>query len=410
MKTIPFHKHANLFPLLQSDEFEELVEDIKSEGLHDAITLFEKQILDGRNRYRACIDAKVTPRFVEYKGSRPLEFVISRNLKRRHLNESQRAWIAEEIATLRKGGRSIVDDEDALTQREAATKMRVGVRSVQRVSKIKDKVSKEASKALDTAIRDGKLNLTTAETLVNLEQPKQARILKRILEIDDPDEASGILAKESRNIREEEIRASAKKWNKSSDYKGPYPLVYADPPWAHGGLTRSPGAEQHYPTMETDDICTLEVQGRGVNQITLDDAALYLWVPTTGLADGLTVMEAWGFEFVSQAAWGKVKDGVVTKDMVGSSLLELVKNNIQIGMGAWFRNAHEVLLVGRHSIFHPRRKGAPVRLFSKATRLCVTARCTDARAHYREHRCLNSNTYFNRWAFSGRKGVQNWRQ
>ena len=61
-----FHPLANLFGYLTGGEFQELVEDIRRHGLIEPIVLYEDMILDGRNRYRACLSAKVEPRFKPY--------------------------------------------------------------------------------------------------------------------------------------------------------------------------------------------------------------------------------------------------------------------------------------------------------------------------------------------------------
>lgn len=98
--TIEIHPLAELFPLISGPEFDELVSSIKEHGQRDAIVLYHGQILDGRNRYRACGVAGVEPRFETYQGNDPTAFVIDKNVHRRHLNESQRAMIAARLANL----------------------------------------------------------------------------------------------------------------------------------------------------------------------------------------------------------------------------------------------------------------------------------------------------------------------
>jgi hypothetical protein len=99
---------------MQGTDFGALVEDIDTNGLREPIVLFEGLVLDGRNRLRACEIAGVPPRFVEWDGvGSPLAFVVSRNLHRRHLNESQRAVIGAQVKAM---------FEEEAAEREHATR------------------------------------------------------------------------------------------------------------------------------------------------------------------------------------------------------------------------------------------------------------------------------------------------
>lgn len=87
------HPLCTLFPRLDGAEFAHLVEDIAANGLREPITLHDGMILDGGNRYRACIEAGVEPTFKTFDGSSIVAFVLSANLHRRHLSPGQQAAI-----------------------------------------------------------------------------------------------------------------------------------------------------------------------------------------------------------------------------------------------------------------------------------------------------------------------------
>lgn len=96
-----FHSAAGLFPLMSEAELKELADDIQKHGLREPIVTYRGMVLDGRNRLAACRQVNVEPRFVEWDGhGSPVAFVLSRNLHRRHLTQSQRAAIAAEALPL----------------------------------------------------------------------------------------------------------------------------------------------------------------------------------------------------------------------------------------------------------------------------------------------------------------------
>lgn len=90
-----FHPVANLFPMLSEKQFRELLTDIQAHGQLSPIWLHDGLIVDGRNRYRACLELGIGPVFQEWdQHGDLLDFVIGFNLKRRHLTATQKAVVA----------------------------------------------------------------------------------------------------------------------------------------------------------------------------------------------------------------------------------------------------------------------------------------------------------------------------
>jgi hypothetical protein len=131
-------------------DFESLVADIGTHGLKVEIMLCDDKILDGRNRYRACQKAGVDPRFTRYEGDDPLSYVLSLNLRRRHLDASQRAMIAAKAADIRKLERLRNPATlPVLTQPEIADQMQVSEGSVRTAKKVLDHGTPELIKKVE---------------------------------------------------------------------------------------------------------------------------------------------------------------------------------------------------------------------------------------------------------------------
>lgn len=174
---LPFHQLASIFPLMRGAEYEALVGDIRENGLLEPIVLYDGQVLDGRNRQRACLDAGVPLRTITYDGDDPLSFVLSQNLERRQLNESQRAMAAARLAILSDGVRSDRQGAQncAPTQEQAADRMRVARRSVQSARIVQQRSEPEIIDAVD----DGEMRVSSAASLAGRSREEQLARLER---------------------------------------------------------------------------------------------------------------------------------------------------------------------------------------------------------------------------------------
>jgi ParB-like chromosome segregation protein Spo0J len=92
-----FHPIANVWPLMDDDKLSELAEDIRVNGLINPIWTYEGKVLDGRNRYKACLLASVKPTFTDYTGDSPASFAVSLNDHRRHMNKGALGAVAVEL-------------------------------------------------------------------------------------------------------------------------------------------------------------------------------------------------------------------------------------------------------------------------------------------------------------------------
>jgi N6-adenosine-specific RNA methylase IME4 len=316
------HPLATLFPLIEGAEFDELVADIKANGIHDLIDVYQGKILDGRNRYNAAATAgiEIEQRHIRHFRTElygdPLAYVLSKNLKRRHLNDSQRGMVAANLATMRQGERTDIEPSANLqkvAQSEAAAKLHVSTRTVADSVKVKN----EAVPELRQAVERGRLAVSAAAKAVTLTAEKQRQIATEA-EAGHVNAARAVIKQEARDDRERKLGESQVSL---PDKK--FGVVLADPEWRFEPWSRKTGmdraADNHYPTS-----CTEVIASRDVASIAADDCVLFLWATAPMLPHALVVMEAWGFDYKSNFVWAKDR----------------------IGMGYWNRNKHEHLLVG----------------------------------------------------------------
>ena len=273
------HPAAAIFPLMASDELSRLAADIKANGLHEPIVTMDDAILDGRNRLAACDIAAVKPRFTAYTGKDPLGYVVSKNLHRRHLNESQRGMVAARMATMEHGeiggghDRQSGKSAGLVSQSEAAKLLNVGERTVRDAKAILRDAPEKAA-----AVESGKK--TICQTRREIFRAKTV---------------------EAAPLPTEKFR-----------------VVYADPPWKYGDqLTEDYGPTRfHYPDMSIAELCALPV-----GELAQKDAVLFLWVTSPILEEAFTVIRAWGFKYKASFIWDKIKHNMGHYNSVRHELL-----------------------------------------------------------------------------------------
>lgn len=165
---------------MPKDEFDEMVNGIKTNGLISAIVTSadnDKLILDGWHRFRACVEAGVKPRFepftfviemAEEQAGRRMteaEFVIECNAKRRHLTAEQKRNVTAEL----------LKADPSQSDRSIAAKVKVSPTTVGTVRR-----ELEATVQLgQSEVRTGKDGKARAKPAVRLEAPFPAAAVAR---------------------------------------------------------------------------------------------------------------------------------------------------------------------------------------------------------------------------------------
>lgn len=179
-----FHPIANIFPLMEGDEFDQLVADIEANGLTDPVIMLDGKILDGRNRYRACQALGIAHREVKFEdlttgSDDPTAYVWSKNVMRRQLNAGQIAMAAEQLETLRQGRPS--KNTSGETDSEGTPKNRKQIAketgsSPASIAKAKN-VRKRGTPELAKAVETGEITLNAADRIAKLPPEEQEKVM-----------------------------------------------------------------------------------------------------------------------------------------------------------------------------------------------------------------------------------------
>lgn len=159
---LELHPLCSLFPRLSGYEFACLKLDIQENGLREPIITHNGMILDGGNRYRACIDAGIEPSFMKFGGDNIVSYVLSANLHRRHLTPGQQAAIVASAQDWSKaqsvGNPQWCNVAPLATSKDRATQSGASIRT----QKTADKIAK-ADPELAKSVGRGEITLPKAE-------------------------------------------------------------------------------------------------------------------------------------------------------------------------------------------------------------------------------------------------------
>ncbi|WP_456622165.1 MULTISPECIES: MT-A70 family methyltransferase [unclassified Bradyrhizobium] len=374
--TLSFHPYANLFPLIEGQEFYDLAEDIRQHGLRYRIDLIEvaKQflVLDGRNRYRALVWLVSTGEVLgdgwgglageplsaadltdfengsifdtydpDYDGENPLDYVLSKNLSRRHLTDDQRRIIAAELVTLGKGRPGKMPQSAGFSREHAAAALSTDVAGVERARTV---VRRAAPEVVD-AVKSGDLSVAAAAEIAAQPVERQAEIARALTRDASgklTDEAKKALAPLVRELRADKIAAKRERRAEREAETGRriqqlpgsfYGVAIEDFEWHHAAWSEETGSEKspsmHYETAidaQTPEAIVARCAERFA--CLAEDCILFKWVTAPHLSIGIKVLELQGFRYVTMLVWNKERSGEAR------------------GPGYWFTGEHEVVLVG----------------------------------------------------------------
>ena len=153
---------------LDQADLENLAIDMTENGQQNPIALLDGKVLDGWNRYQACLIGKLEPITFDYEGGDPWKYVVSQNIARRHMTPQQIAA----VYLLKRNGESVPNGTKQ-TVREVAQELGVGRGTAERISKVA-----KAEPEVQQAVIKGEASLDKAAKVAALPREQQAEAIK----------------------------------------------------------------------------------------------------------------------------------------------------------------------------------------------------------------------------------------
>jgi hypothetical protein len=300
---LSYHPLANLFPLIEGEAFQQLVADVREHGVREPVVLLDGKILDGRNRYRAGLQAGFftespegspipQPQYMfdhydaELHGE-PLAWVLSKNLERRHLTDDQRRMVAARIVSMQGGRPSKTVPNGTVSRKQAAALLSVDERGV----KDARAVVRSGAAELQDAVDQRRVTVRMAADLAALPVEQQREILASA----DP----GTIKDAVRNIRHAIGTRSASKEEKGDQlYETPeaatralialegFSSTFKEPAVGRGAILRvmeAAGYDAVIADLRDREIATRDGVLQGVEDFLTSRVDQGIWADTCGM-------------------------------------------------------------------------------------------------------------------------------
>lgn len=297
-----------LMPELSKEEREFLERDIAERGIKIPVEYDEEgNILDGHNRIEIAKKLKIDcPKIVRKFNTEEekISHVLALNMARRHLLPHQWGSACKKLLEVR----GVKTGQGSSAEKRHSQSATIA----------------DIAKELGVPERTARSRIAAAEDYELLPEEDREKV--------DRGEKSARSA--ARGKKQEKKRKEAAK---TAELKGKFSLIYADPPWMYGASTMNDGggsADDHYPTMSTDEICNL-----GIKDHVVKDAVLFLWATNPLLPEAMRVIEEWGFKYKTNLVW--------------------VKDKATVALGEYVRGKHEMLLIATRGTMIPDKKDRP---------------------------------------------------
>ena len=337
-----------LLPLLADQAFDDLKRDIAARGVLVPIVRDEDgALLDGHHRVRAIAELRhegvrvADPPVLLRVGMTETEkraFVRAINLHRRHLTASQRRAIVEE---------QLAETPDQ-SDRAIASLLAISPTTVGTIRRRLGEKGATVQNGHRIGLDGRRQRLPRTRTILAASEGEARRAMAAV-------KAVGTAALPNRMLSAQELNAAARIAQRETNREARFAdlaeapvlpsgrrfsVLYVDPPWRYegGGGPSDPTrqAERHYPTMAHEELLLLPV-----GALAAKDAIIFLWATPPKLAEAIELLVAWGFEFRTSACWIKEQPASAASRKRGD-----LNPRDAIGMGSYFRQAHELLLVG----------------------------------------------------------------